>query len=681
MPAESPISTNRLADETSPYLLQHAHNPVDWYPWGEEALARARSEDRPILLSVGYAACHWCHVMERESFENEATARVMNERFVCVKVDREERPDIDSIYMDALLAMTGRGGWPMTMFLTPDAKPYFGGTYFPPTEQHGMPSFARILDAVWEAWQHRRAEIGEQTEALVEQIRSQAGAPSSEPLTSSLISQAIGRLETSFDPVNGGFGSAPKFPQAPVLELCLRAAAGQLGRSRQMAEVTLRKMALGGIYDHLAGGFARYTVDNRWLVPHFEKMLYDNAQLSRVYTRAWQLTGDPLFKRVSIETLDYLLSDMVSGVAPGTGPPDAPFAFAASEDADSEGKEGKFYVWDYDEFIGVAPDGAQFYGVTKAGNFEGVNILTATGDDPPLGDRANLLEQRRSRVRPGRDDKALVSWNGLAVSALAEAGAAFGRKDLTEMAARVCRFLLDNSVDETGRLMHSYKDGRAGVLGMLEDYSYLTEGLLALWEVTFDPQWLSECRRLAEEMISLFWDEERGGFFSTGRDHEALIVRPKELIDGATPSSNGVASLLLLRLAVLTGDDAFAKKGVATLRAGHVYMSQAPQVAGTLLSALDFYLSKPQEIVVLGTGPGADLLKTEIWRRFLPNKVVAGAELADPSTDSPADSPLLAGKTLVAGRATAFVCENYACQAPTTDPAQLAEQLSDAAIP
>jgi len=609
--------------------------------------------------------------MERESFENTATAAVMNERFVCVKVDREERPDIDSIYMDALLAMTGRGGWPMTMFLTPDAKPYFGGTYFPPTERGGMPSFRRILDAVWDAWHNRRSEIAEQTEALVEQIRSQAGGASNEPLTSSLISQAIARLETSFDSVNGGFGSAPKFPQAPVLELCLRGAAAGLGRSEEMGTLTLRKMALGGIYDQLAGGFARYTVDNRWLVPHFEKMLYDNAQLSRVNTRAWQLTGDPLFRRISEETLDYLLSDMVAGVAPGAGPPKGPFAFAASEDADSEGKEGKFYVWDYDEFNSIAPEAAGYYGVTEAGNFEGANILTAAGEAPPPDARAKLLQVRRSRVRPARDDKALVSWNGLAISALAEAGAAFGRKDLLEKAADVCRFLLSNAVNGNGRLMHSFKDGRAQVLGMLEDYAFFAEGLLSLWEGTFDARWLEECRRLAGEMIELFWDTERGGFFSTGRDHETLIVRPKEIIDGATPSPNGVASLLLQRLGIVTGEETFAKRGVETLRSGHVYMSQAPQVAGTLLSSLDFYLSRPKEIVVLGGGPGADLLRAEVWNRFLPNKVVAGAA----SPPASADSPLLAGKTLLGGKATAFVCENYACQAPTTDPSELAAQL------
>jgi len=609
--------------------------------------------------------------MEKESFENAATAAIMNERFVCVKVDREERPDIDSIYMDALLAMTGRGGWPMTMFLTPDAKPYFGGTYFPPTELGGMPSFRRILDAVWDAWHNRKSEIADQTEALIEQMRSQAGAASSEPLVASLVSQAIARVETSFDWVNGGFGSAPKFPQGPVLELCLRGAAAELGKCEEMVTSTLRKMALGGIYDQLAGGFARYTVDNRWLVPHFEKMLYDNAQLSRVYTRAWQLTGDPLFKRISEETLEYLLTDMVAGVAPGGGSPNGPFAFAASEDADSEGKEGKFYVWDYAEFNSISPEATAYYGVTEAGNFEGANILTAAGADPPVEARARLLEARRSRVRPARDDKALVSWNGLAISALAEAGAALGRKDLLERAADVCGFLLKNAVNAGGRLMHSFKDGRAQVLGMLEDYAFFAEGLLSLWEVTFDGRWLGECRRLAGEMIELFWDEQRGGFFSTGRDHETLIVRPKEIIDGATPSPNGVASLLLQRLGIITGEEDLGNMGIETLGSGYVYMSKAPQVAGTLLGSLDFYLSNPKQIVVLGEGPGAQLLRAEIWNRFLPNKVVAGAASAPASTDS----PLLAGKTLIGQKATAFVCENYACQAPTTDPLEFAAQL------
>ncbi|MGH9194794.1 MAG: thioredoxin domain-containing protein, partial [Acidimicrobiia bacterium] len=474
---------NRLSDETSPYLLQHANNPVDWYPWGPEALKRANAEGKPILLSIGYAACHWCHVMERESFEDEATAAYMNQHFISIKVDREERPDIDGIYMDAVQIMTGHGGWPMTMFLTPDGKPFYGGTYFPPDDRQGMPSFRRVLEAVVAAWTDRREEIELQGKELVDHLAQQSRLPSTnEPLTSTLLANGAAGIGSAFDGNFGGFGKAPKFPQAPVLEFMLRSAM-RSDQARQMVELTLSKMATGGIYDQIGGGFHRYSVDAEWLVPHFEKMLYDNAQLARVYTHAWQAWKNELYSRVTIETLEYLIREMKEQGG----------AFHSSEDADSEGVEGKFYVWSYEEFMQVSPDAASYYGVKETGNFEGSNILTASEQQPPVAERKRLLEVRSRRVRPGRDDKILTSWNGLAISALAEAGSAFGRMDFLKAAEATAGFLLDNLRTDGGRLLHNYKGGRATVLGFLEDYAYLAEGLFCLWESTFDPRWINEC--------------------------------------------------------------------------------------------------------------------------------------------------------------------------------------------
>ncbi|HVE75345.1 MAG TPA: thioredoxin domain-containing protein, partial [Actinomycetota bacterium] len=415
-PAQHSPKANRLIGETSPYLLQHAYNPVDWYPWGPEALELALAQDKPIVLSIGYAACHWCHVMERESFEDQQTAGLMNEKFVSIKVDREERPDIDAIYMDAVQAMTRHGGWPMTMFLAPDGTPFYGGTYFPPDDRHGLPSFRNVLTAVAEAWADRREELLAQGKHLVQQLDAYNRAkPSSRPISPEILQSAVHTLSEAYDPEYGGFGNAPKFPQAPVLEYVLRAAGAGIGQSKQMIDHTLERMARGGIYDQLAGGFARYSVDPLWLVPHFEKMLYDNAQLARVYTHAWQLLQRPLYKRIALETLDYLLDEMRDDAG----------GFHSSEDADSEGVEGKFYVWSYDEFMEIAPDAAGYYGVTRGGNFEGSNILTARDDDPPQEARSALLEHRAKRVRPGRDDKVLASWNALTISALAEAYGAF----------------------------------------------------------------------------------------------------------------------------------------------------------------------------------------------------------------------------------------------------------------
>ncbi|HYN99171.1 MAG TPA: thioredoxin domain-containing protein, partial [Actinomycetota bacterium] len=615
----------------------------------------------PILLSVGYSACHWCHVMERESFEDEETARMMNEHFVNIKVDREERPDIDSIYMSAVQALTRSGGWPMTVFMTPDGAPFYGGTYFPPVPGRGMPSFQQVLLSLADAYENRRDEVLRSAEGVREYLQAATGAalPKS-AVGAELLDNAAASLMGELDRRFGGFGGAPKFPQAMNLEVLLRHhhRTGD-GDALSGVELTLRAMANGGIYDQLGGGFARYTVDSNWLTPHFEKMLYDNGQLIRLYTRAWQLDHSPLYQRVVTESLEYLTRDMQ----------DANGGFYASEDADSEGHEGKFYVWSYDEFMSLAPEAADYYGVTPQGNFEGSNILTAASDDAPAEARQKLFEARTGRVRPGRDEKILTSWNGLAISAFAEAGAAFGRPDLIEQGARAARFLLDNARNDTGRLMHSYKDGQARVLAMLEDYAYLAEGVLALWEVTFDPRWLDAARELTASMLDLFWDDEESGFFSTGSDHEKLILRQKEIIESVTPSPNAVAATVMQRLALLTGDEQMTAKAEAVLKLAGIYIDRVPQAVSTFLSALDFHLSTPKEIVVVGPRPDADPLLEVIWTRYLPNKVVAGSPPG-------IDSPLLEDKVAINGKPTAFVCEHFACKAPTSDPKVLAGQLA-----
>lgn len=651
---------NRLIDETSPYLLQHAYNPVDWHPWGEEALAKALEANKPLLISIGYAACHWCHVMERESFEDVETAEVMNDNFVCIKVDREERPDIDAIYMDAIQAITGQGGWPMTVFASPEGIPFFGGTYFPPIDRPGMPSFKRVMGGVMSAWENSGEQVIQEGRDLVERMAAFNQPPKGDgDLDERILDNAVARLTRAFDSRAGGFGSAPKFPQPPMLELLLRMAHSDKPAAAEMLDLTLRSMALGGIYDQLGGGFARYTVDSIWLTPHFEKMLYDNAQLARVYTRAWQLNRSPLYKRIALETLEYLIRDMQDPCG----------VFYASEDADSEGHEGKFYVWPYEEFMALAPEAAGHYGVTQGGNFEGVNILVATGDNPPEPARRRLFDVRAGRIRPARDDKALTSWNGLTISALAEAGMAFDRPDLVEQAGRAADFILKNVRSESGRLLHSYKDGQSRVLGMLEDYAFLGEGLLTLWEATFEPRWLNGCVEMCNTMLELFWDEENGGLFSTGTDHEKLILRQKELTESVTPAPNAVAAVLFQKLALLKGRDELRERAEEILRMAQAFMSGAPQAVGTFLQALDFFLSVPKEIVIVGEREESKALIDQIWNRFIPNKVLAGSPPG-------IESPLLEGKTMIGGRPTAFVCEHFACKAPTNDPAVLAGDLS-----
>ena len=679
--------SNRLANETSPYLLQHAENPVDWYPWGEEALGRARGEDRPILLSIGYSACHWCHVMERESFENDDIAALMNEHFVNIKVDREERPDLDAVYMEAIQMLTGSGGWPMTVFLTPDGHPFYGGTYFPPEDRQGMPGFPRLLEAASQAYHTNKGEITRVTRQLAEQMGRTGQMPRGfTPLSTEVMHNAYSQLSTQFDHLNGGFGNAPKFPQPMTPEFLLRYHRhGFNARALEMVELTLHKMAYGGMYDQVGGGFHRYSTDAYWLVPHFEKMLYDNALLARLYLHAWQVTANPLYRRITEETLDYVLREMTD---PAGG-------FYSAQDADSEGVEGKFFVWSPDELRPLLGDDADlimgYYGVTERGNFEGANILnvalppadyaTQHGvSDDNLMDaiaraRATLLEVREQRIHPLLDDKVLTSWNGLMLKAFAEAGAALNRSDYLDAARRNAAFLLDSMRDASGRILRTWRNGEAKLLGYLEDYACLADGLLALHEATLEPRWLQEAVAVSDGMIALFWDDTVGGFYDTGIDHEQLVIRPRDIFDNAQPCGGSVATDVLLRLAVITGNDDYSGKGATPLRSIQQLLGRAPAATGHWLGALDFYVSLPREIVIVGDADSADTqsLLGEVISRFGPNRVVAG--MSDPANPPLKDSPLFEQRTMVDGRPTAYVCENYACQLPVTDAGALAAQL------
>jgi uncharacterized protein len=663
--------TNRLAEETSPYLLQHRENPVDWHPWGEEALERARGEDRPILLSVGYSACHWCHVMERESFEDSETAAFMNENFVNVKVDREERPDVDALYMEATQAMTGHGGWPMTVFLDPDGVPFYAGTYFPPEPRHGMPSFRQVMEAVVEAFRDRRDEIRERAP----QVRSQLGAiaevePSQQPLRSEALEQAVEGLRQSADQVNGGFGGAPKFPPASALEFLLTRG------ENEVPERTLDAMASGGIYDQIGGGFARYSVDPVWLVPHFEKMLYDNALLARTYLHGWQLLGHEHYRRVCTETLDWALREM-------RGPEGG---FYSALDADSEGEEGRFYVWDLEEIRDVlgderADDVIAYYGVSGQGNFEGRNILHLPGGpDAPEPEglaeaRQKLYEARSHRVRPGLDDKRLASWNALMVAALAEAGPAVGRPDYIGAAGSCAAFVLDQMRDPEGRLLRTFKDGRAHLNAYLEDHAYLLEALLVLYESSFETRWFDAARETADTMIERFGDDRRGGFFSTSNDHEELIARRKDLGDHPIPSGNSAAALGLLRLAALTGERRYEEWAEGVLRLMLPAAVRHPEAFGHLLQALDFHLEPTKEVALVApAGVGIEVLGDlglAVRSRFHPRLVLAGDVEG-------AESPeLMRDRTAVDGKPAAYVCERFVCQAPVTDANALAAQIGN----
>jgi uncharacterized protein YyaL (SSP411 family) len=804
--AQSDTHTNRLIHETSPYLRQHAHNPVDWHPWGEEALARARREDKPIFLSIGYSACHWCHVMAHESFEDEQTAKLMNELFVNIKVDREERPDLDGIYMQAVQAMTGQGGWPMSVWLLPDGSPFYGGTYFPPVERYGMPSFRRVLVSVADAYRNRRAQIEESAGRMATALqRSSLLGPAEGSLDALISDQAVQGLARAYDSIHGGFGDAPKFPQPMNLSFLLRyqwrkgldtaaaaystgggqgldtaaystgggldtAAAAYWGPSRrdatgggqalEMVTHTLRKMARGGMYDQLGGGFHRYSVDDHWLVPHFEKMLYDNAQLARLYVEAWQVTGDAEFRRVAEETLDYVAREMT----------DPSGAFYSAQDADSEGEEGKFFVWELRELEHLLGAGAwpvaKYYGVRARGNFEGQNILHVERSLEEAAAKAEmtpdamaealarskpiLFAAREQRIKPARDDKALAEWNGMMLRTFAYAAGALDRADYRQIAERNAAFLLRAMVASDGsvgdrpqqnevasggsvgdrpqhgasggsvgdRPQHGASGGSVGdrpqpggaspftvhrspltahprlhrswapasltgdepqakLNAYLEDYASVADGLIELYQLTFEPRWLEAARGLVETMLELFWDPRQGGFFQTSHDHETLIARPKEFVDNATPSGNSVAADLLLRLHALTGDERYLTHAEAILLLLREGMARQPLAFGRLLAALERTISQPQEIVVIGApdDPRTHELLTVVRNRFLPHAALAGAASNRAAAEAAVTIPLLAGRDQINGQPTAYVCEHFACRLPVTDPQALGRQL------
>jgi uncharacterized protein YyaL (SSP411 family) len=672
---------NHLATETSPYLLQHAHNPVDWWPWGDEALARARAEKRPILLSIGYAACHWCHVMERESFEDEATAAVMNEHFICIKVDREERPDLDAIYMQATQAMTGHGGWPMTVFLTPDGEPFYAGTYFPPEDRHGMPSFRRVLLGVADAWANRQDSVVHTTSRMRDLYA--ASTERTRPtgtLTEELLSRAMSSLVQRYEPRFGGFDGAPKFPPTMALDFLLRQWA-RTGESQalEMVTHTFRRMARGGIYDQVGGGFSRYSVDAYWLVPHFEKMLYDNALLVRLGANLWQATRDLEVRRVTEETIGWLSREMTS---PEGG-------FYSSLDADSEGHEGRYYVWDAGELDALLGEDATlvkaYWGVTVEGNFEGRNILfvphpavavaKAQGvTEPELRtavDRAVrlLYDARERRVRPGRDDKILAGWNGLMLRALAEAARVFGDAELQAMALRSGEFLFRTLVRE-GRVLRSYKDGTAKIAGFLEDYAAVALGALALYNLTFDRVWLERARELAHSIMDQFWDDEAQALFDTAADSESLVTRPRDVTDNAIPSGNSLAAELFLLLGDLLAEGELSSRAIYLLETTAEPMARYPTAFGHALGAVDIAVRGAVEIAIAGDPSDAEFgtLARVVANRYVPSLVLAGGR------DDDAE-----GIVLLQGRERdtpiAYVCRSYACDAPTSDPAELAAQL------
>jgi len=737
---------NRLANETSPYLLQHKDNPVDWYGWGQEAFAAARQANKPVLLSVGYSACHWCHVMAHESFEDQRIAGLMNQLFVNIKVDREERPDVDSIYMQAVQSLTGRGGWPMTVFLTPEGVPFYGGTYFPPEDRQGMPGFPRLLRAVSDAFKEKRDDIDRAGQNLLLAI----GAPSrlqagDTLLTASLLDEAGEAMLRAHDPDFGGFGSAPKFPQAMTLDFLLRwhrrskpVLSNVEGRPSALEAVTrtLDAMARGGMYDQVGGGFHRYSTDAVWLVPHFEKMLYDNALLAHAYVDAWKLTKDPFYRRIAEETLDYVLREMT----------DASGGFYSTQDADSEGEEGKFFLWTPSELDAVLGEDATligaYFGVSEAGNFEASNILNVRIQGDPLSlptdplslwervrvrasssssdqdvfadflreAKSKLYEARERRVHPGRDEKVLTAWNGLMLRAFAEAALAFDSQPYLEAAVNNAEFLLIQMRPQ-GRLLRTWKQGVARLNGYLEDYACLIDGLIAVHAATFEQRFLRSAIELTDEMIDLFWDDGVQGFFDTGRDHEALVTRPRDFFDNATPSGTSVAVDVLLRLALLTDNEDYERRAATCLRTLVPHVENAPTAFGRLLAALDFHLSRPQELAIVWADPGQDSRPSTSSGRTgsKPARVESGQE--NPGHEPVRGEPVeprellntvralyapnlllvggLAGQTdnatmllddreALGGKPTAYLCERYVCQAPTADPEELRKQLETA---
>ncbi len=701
--SERPVHLNHLIQETSPYLLQHAHNPVEWYPWGEEALAKAKAEDKPIFLSIGYSACHWCHVMAHESFESEGIAAIMNEHFVNVKVDREERPDLDEIYMAATVAMSGSGGWPMSVWLTPDLKPFYCGTYFPPEDRFGRPGFPRVLEGIAIAWNTRREDVLKNAEGLTAHITQQmtATGPAPQAPTAALMENAYAQLTRTFDAEEGGWGNAPKFPNSGAILLLLRAY-HRNGDAKllHMATHTLDKMARGGMYDQLGGGFHRYSVDGEWLVPHFEKMLYDNAQLAVAYLEAYQATGNVFYRQVVIETLDYLLRDLR----------DAGGGFHSAEDADSEGEEGKFYVWTALEIESVlGADAAavfnHYYAIQYKGNFEshepyhaGQNIPHVTGDvaataatlgstpeavvESLAASRAALFAHRAKRVRPHLDDKVLTSWNALAISAFAQAGAVLAERRFRDAAVEAGRFLLQH-MERDGLILRAHREGHSRLPGYLDDYAFTANAFVDLYEATGDAAWIRHARRLADGMMQRFWDEAGGTFFFTGEDHTNLIVRTKPTYDGAEPSGNSIAAMALLRLGALTDNAVYRARAQRVVEAAHAQLDQAPQGFLRMLAAAQWLLAPPVEVAFVGgRGEALDALRKVLYSVYLPNRVVAIADPAAPDfAEAAALSPLLADRTALDGKPTAYVCRNFACDRPTPDPAVLREQLLRATQP
>jgi uncharacterized protein YyaL (SSP411 family) len=677
---------NRLASETSPYLLQHAQNPVDWYPWGDEAFAKARAEDKPILLSVGYSSCHWCHVMAHESFEHEPTARMMNDLFVSIKVDREERPDVDDIYMQAVQALSrGRGGWPMTVFLLSDGRPFYGGTYFPREPRYGIPSFQQIMQGVIDAYRNRRSEVEQVATQLTKGMqRVSLGIGNADDLNIDLLDAAYQKLSRDFDSTYGGFGDAPKFPQPMNLEFMLRhyARTGD-PKALEMVTFTLKKMATGGIYDQIGGGFHRYSVDAIWLVPHFEKMLYDNAQLSRVYLHAWQITGYDFFRKIAEEIYDYILREMTS---PEGG-------FYSTTDADSEGEEGKFFVWSKAELEDLLGEDAiiaiEYWGVSARGNFEGKNILFVPNDEHVIAERLGysldplrekiedirhkLYAARAQRVHPGLDDKILAGWNGMMLASLSEAARVFDREDYREAALRNGSFIRQHLLTDAGRVRRTYKDGQARINGYLEDYANLIDGFLELYQTTFDESWFSEAQQLAEVVLARFRAQD-GGFYDTSDDHEALITRPRSLQDNATPSGSSMMAMGLLRLAAYTGDGDYFNAAQTTLSMLYAAMREYPQAFGQALSAAGALVNGLDEVAVVGDPADAEtraLLDT-IQKPYRPGVIAA---LAAEDVEGEHTIPLLSYRTRRGLTPTVYVCRNFACQMPVTTPAEVEKLL------
>ncbi|HLZ35228.1 MAG TPA: aldo/keto reductase, partial [Nitrospira sp.] len=687
IPTASDRKPNRLIHETSPYLLQHAYNPVEWYPWGPEALQLAKEKNRPILLSIGYSACHWCHVMERESFESEAIAAIMNRHFICIKVDREERPDLDEIYMAATVTMNhGQGGWPMTVMLTPEQQPFFAGTYFPPEDRWGRPGFPSLLKKIAEVWGKDSAGVRSQAQDLTARLKREWQAPAPVTISDSVLDEVVRDFSQDFDAHFGGFGSAPKFPPAAALSLLLRCyrRTGD-AKALEMVTKTLDAMAAGGIYDHIGGGFARYSTDERWLVPHFEKMLYDNALLARTYLEAYQVTGQSFYRQVVTEVLDYILREMS----------DSEGGFYSATDADSEGVEGKFFVWTPVQIRAVLhneEDARRFcacYDVTEQGNWEHKNIpnrmrpiesvareLDLTVDE--LRDtirrvRPLLYEARKQRVPPALDDKIITAWNGMMISAMAEAGRVLGDSNYVGAARRAADFLLRAHRTTGGRLLRTSRQGRAHLDAVLEDYAYFGEALVDLYEACGEDRYLDAARELAERLVESFQDVDRGGFYTTSSDHETLILRGREGADGATPSGNAVAAFLLARLSFHHDRPDFREAAIGALRAYGKQMARYPRAFAKSLALLDFLTEGPIELALIGRrdDPGLAAMQQAIREIYLPNRIIAATDTIDGSSTH----PLLVGKGTVNGRAALYVCRNFACQQPMTDPLVAAQAL------